>query len=1491
MRRRFVAATVVACLAALLGVARAEAAEVFADPPEEAPTVAHVSVGETRDVVLELELASGEEASVFEAGFALEYFPATAGGPVASVGVIVDGPEWSWDDAAATVQEDVIRVSLASSNLGGVRAVATVRVTGASEGELDLVLLEDTVLLRDIAFEPFLEQVPLETPASTVLATVVVPEPSAALLGASAILALLGLRSRRRARELTPLLLLAVLIGVGCSESRSSSSGGAVGSAVTSAEEGERSGAPVAAVLVAASAESSELSFLGLAVFDEDGDGVPDGEDNCRYTPNPDQADADDDGIGDLCECGDFDSDGTVGSSDVAGIQSCAVGGVCAELCDVNGDRVCNTADARLVRRFTEGELGKDDFQCAARLPLDSDGDGLADRQEESGWVSVIDEHGLNDVRQVTERSVTSDPFNPDTDGDGLDDFVEFLLRTDPQSLDTDGDGLDDEAEWNRWLTSPVAVDTDGDARGPGLDLPPNQTLFDGFELAVVGSSPTLDDTDGDGLTDYEEFDDPLRSPLVAELPEYELTFLGPVDVRLNVEYQEALGQATEYGTSMSTSETSSESRGGEDTSSFEAGLSIMVGGEYTFGLFGGASIKTEVTSSFNWGNEHTTSWEESSSQTAQSEYSQYQTDSVTRTEVAASGSMSLGLLIENTGVSTFEIGTLGLTVRQFEPDRRDPENPGSFNTVATLLPDVSGIVLAPGESSPVLRVAAERVNAQLIKEFLANPTSLQYETTALELLAANGINFDFLTEKTLARTALVVIDFGDGQLERHRVATNVRRGPDGSYLGVEMRTVMGALLDIPYETAASLAVPDEVVLTQVRDAETIPGSSSDSLLAGWSVFVGTQREEPIAGSFDDITLRAGDEITLAYPRDEDEDGLVQFVEELYGTLDSLVDSDGDGLGDREEVTERWTVEVTDREGGVSSRVVGSDPASPDGDGDGLPDDLERLAGTDPANPDTDEDGLPDGFEVANGLPPTRTAPRLYVDAAAQGGGSGLSWQEAFPELRDAIDEATFRNSQTPDPNDDVSEIWVARGLYTPADCEAAPCDRDRSFDLLTGVGMYGGFGGLARLEDKRDQRNPDPLSNGTVLSGDLLGDDASSAFEDNSYHVIQGQSLGGGVVLDGFTVTAGNATDSGAVDTLKGGGIQISLSVEEPTPRLRNLFVWKNAAWEGGGLHLEQVAPGARIERCIFAENRALDDVGGGFGHGGGMYAGNSSPTILDSIFSDNEAYVGGGLAFASAFGSGQGTLTIEFSEFTRNRVSAPQFSRGQGGGVAILGTPLSVTIRESEFRSNVAVCGGGLYKEQGALLLSQSVFWDNRLELSDASCLDGAGARIRGTGSLHVLNTTFARNLSPESPFERPGAGMTVDGGLGTIQNSVFVGNLGVPDFGQPADTQQLWLQSGGMQVRTSCIEDLELYSTQGNVDSGAADATFENVANGNVRLRSGSACVDVGNNLVDFEPFEPGFQGPPEADLDGRPRVVDGNGDGESVIDAGAYELQGS
>src|SRR5690242_2485701 len=75
----------------------------------------------------------------------------------------------------------------------------------------------------------------------------------------------------------------------------------------------------------------------------------------------------------------------------------------------------------------------------------DSDSDGLRDGQETVGWTVTVWYERTMEKR--TSYAVTSNPLRPDTDGDGVNDYSEFLNGSDPSAVDTDGDGIPDRTE------------------------------------------------------------------------------------------------------------------------------------------------------------------------------------------------------------------------------------------------------------------------------------------------------------------------------------------------------------------------------------------------------------------------------------------------------------------------------------------------------------------------------------------------------------------------------------------------------------------------------------------------------------------------------------------------------------------------------------------------------------------------------------------------------------------------------------------------------------------------------------------------------------------------------------------------------------------------------------------------------------------------------------------------------------------------------------
>ncbi|MCH7702167.1 MAG: hypothetical protein IID37_10810 [Planctomycetes bacterium] len=117
----------------------------------------------------------------------------------------------------------------------------------------------------------------------------------------------------------------------------------------------------------------------------------------------------------------------------------------------------------------------------------------------------------------------------------------------------------------------------------------------------------------------------------------------------------------------------------------------------------------------------------------------------------------------------------------------------------------------------------------------------------------------------------------------------------------------------------------------------------------------------------------------------------------------------------------------------------------------------------------------------------------IFVKADADGNNDGTSWENAFTDLQDALAAS-----------EGGDQIWVAAATYNP---DGPGGDRTATFQLISGVGLYGGFAGG---ETELDERDPD--LNVTILSGDLNGDDRLDFAnnEENSYHVVTGSDTGG---------------------------------------------------------------------------------------------------------------------------------------------------------------------------------------------------------------------------------------------------------------------------------------------------------------------------------------------------------------------------------------------
>ena len=167
----------------------------------------------------------------------------------------------------------------------------------------------------------------------------------------------------------------------------------------------------------------------------------------------------------------------------------------------------------------------------------------------------------------------------------------------------------------------------------------------------------------------------------------------------------------------------------------------------------------------------------------------------------------------------------------------------------------------------------------------------------------------------------------------------------------------------------------------------------------------------------------------------------------------------------------------------------------------------------------------------------------IYVDGDAPGINSGANWHDAFNEVYDALDVSQ--------PGDNV---LVAEGIYKP-DTAGLINPREASFAMKNGVMIEGGYAGYGKPDpDARDIELYE-----TILSGDIgVPGDGS----DNCYHVFyhsDGFALNGSAVVDGFTITAGNANGT-TVDGRRGGGMY---NEEGNSPTIGNCIFTGNSAGE----------------------------------------------------------------------------------------------------------------------------------------------------------------------------------------------------------------------------------------------------------------------------------------------------------------------------------------
>lgn len=496
-----------------------------------------------------------------------------------------------------------------------------------------------------------------------------------------------------------------------------------------------------------------------------------------------------------------------------------------------------------------------------------------------------------------------------------------------------------------------VEVDSDEDKDGDGLT--------DLSEIYKYDTNPNSADTDGDGWSDGEELADGMYSPTnptkfnprIADVPGLRVTLKKSPRINLNVTVSEDVTESVSVTEGKEITKTNSvsyeQTRSADLMNSWE--LSTTQGWEIGGGGKDGFSAKYTGSVTVGYNGSYTTStgmsWSNTEEKSVAENYEKAVSNEKSKGREVSGATLCMQVELKNTSDIAFTIEALKLSASTY-----DIKDTSSLKILAELTREGewSDVTLKPAESVDA-NFCNDNVKVELIENMIYNTSSIVLGASSQKVTFDGGASdFTVAYTKVAAKTADITIDYGPGSAgnpsARYQVATNYRynvdhKGSDDMYAQTTLAELLrNAHVDFKQD---SIEGPSKKNLYGLASIEGFKFNLADSAM--WYVTI--QRAANLkkgintmdlysfaCASYDmeKIFIGAGDAVHIFYSKDQDHDGVPLPTEHLFGTDDTKVDTDGDGISDYDEIS-GWTK-------GESTVKIYTNPTDADTDGDGMND-------------------------------------------------------------------------------------------------------------------------------------------------------------------------------------------------------------------------------------------------------------------------------------------------------------------------------------------------------------------------------------------------------------------------------------------------------------------------------------------------------------------------------------------------------------------------